>query len=244
MVADVILIFVFCFLFGCISGWCLEVLFRKFFSKTNPEHKWLNPGLLVGPWLPIYGFGICILALISIYEEKLGLSPVWFNIVLFFGAATMMTMMELIGGEFLLRVLNMRLWDYRHLKGNIDGVICPQFFLIWGCVSVIYYYIISYLVIQVNIFYIEHWDIMTFVIGILMGFFIIDLWNSLGVTQAIQKYAKERNIVINFETVKEEAARQRKLNSGKSHIYSTRKDQIEGFIKNNETIGVETKKGK
>ncbi len=53
-----VLILAFLFFIGCILGWGIELLFRRFFSKNNPERKWINPGFLTGPWLPIYGIGL------------------------------------------------------------------------------------------------------------------------------------------------------------------------------------------
>ena len=45
------------FLFGCMLGYGLEVLFRRIFTA----HKWVNPGFMKGPWLPLYGFGVVIM---------------------------------------------------------------------------------------------------------------------------------------------------------------------------------------
>ena len=41
-------------------GWLYEVLWLRF---VVPPHKWVNRGVLIGPFLPIYGFGILILLL-------------------------------------------------------------------------------------------------------------------------------------------------------------------------------------
>ena len=51
----------YCFLFfiGSILGWILEIFFRKTFYN-----EWINPGFLKGPYVPIYGFGLCGLTLI------------------------------------------------------------------------------------------------------------------------------------------------------------------------------------
>lgn len=54
---QVFLIVLYLFFFGGVGGWVLELLFRRFFSGANPERKWLNPGFLFGPCLPLYGFG-------------------------------------------------------------------------------------------------------------------------------------------------------------------------------------------
>ena len=60
-----ILVILFLFFIGCIMGWCIEVIFRKFFSKSNPSHKWINPGFLIGPYLPLYGSGLVVLYLLT-----------------------------------------------------------------------------------------------------------------------------------------------------------------------------------
>ena len=57
------------FFIGSVFGWVLELLFRKFFSRSNPEHKWINPGFCVGPYVPLYGCGLCILFLLAALEE-------------------------------------------------------------------------------------------------------------------------------------------------------------------------------
>ena len=57
------LILAFLFFIGCFLGWGLEVLYRRF-SPANVSRRWINPGFLVGPYLPLYGFGLCALYLL------------------------------------------------------------------------------------------------------------------------------------------------------------------------------------
>ena len=38
------------FVIGSLLGWVIELLFRRFVSQK----KWMNPGFLTGPYLPIY----------------------------------------------------------------------------------------------------------------------------------------------------------------------------------------------
>ena len=52
--------YAFIFVTGCMLGWVLELLFNRMFNK-----KWINPGFLVGPWLPIYGFGVVAMTLLG-----------------------------------------------------------------------------------------------------------------------------------------------------------------------------------
>ncbi len=65
----------FLFFIGSMAGWVIEVVFRRFFSSANPERKWINPGFLSGPYLPLYGFSLCVLFLLSllnnIYQSRI-----------------------------------------------------------------------------------------------------------------------------------------------------------------------------
>ncbi|MCR5033995.1 MAG: putative ABC transporter permease [Clostridia bacterium] len=47
---NIFLVFAFLFFIGCVVGWGIELFFRRFISKNNPERKWINPGFLVGPF--------------------------------------------------------------------------------------------------------------------------------------------------------------------------------------------------
>ena len=53
------------FAIGCSAGWLIELIFRRFWSGNNAEHRWVNPGYLRGPWLPVYGLGLLSLYLLS-----------------------------------------------------------------------------------------------------------------------------------------------------------------------------------
>lgn len=46
------------FFIGSVLGWVLELFYRRFISGANPERKWINPGFCVGPYVPLYGFGL------------------------------------------------------------------------------------------------------------------------------------------------------------------------------------------
>lgn len=73
------LILGFLFCIGSLAGWVPEVFYRRFFSSVNPERKWINPGFCTGPYLPLYGSGLCILHLpaslesVSIITEPFGI---------------------------------------------------------------------------------------------------------------------------------------------------------------------------
>ena len=113
---------VFLFFFGACAGWVLELLFRKFFSGSNPEHKWLNPGFLFGPCVPLYGIGTVVLFGMSLVEDAVFGSfsgSVGYYFVMFFIMALVMTLIEYLVGLLSIHVMGIRLWDYSHCWGNI-----------------------------------------------------------------------------------------------------------------------------
>ena len=64
------------FFIGSTLGWVAELLYRRFLSGANPERKWINPGFCVGPYVPLYGSGLCILYLLASIGEKNGVDTV------------------------------------------------------------------------------------------------------------------------------------------------------------------------
>lgn len=131
---QVFLIVLYLFFFGGVGGWVLELLFRRFFSGANPERKWLNPGFLFGPCLPLYGFGTVLLFILSELDHTLFGSfsgTFWYYPVMFVVMALAMTLLEYIVGLVSFKGFHLRLWDYSKLWGNIQGI-----FLIDLCFSV------------------------------------------------------------------------------------------------------------
>lgn len=224
------LLLVFLFIFGSMFGWCLEVLYRKIPCDDNPEGKWKNPGLLSGPWLPIYGFGVIFLFFASALEEIIKVSKLEYTIILFFGSAVIMSGMELVGGSFLYNVMHMRLWDYREQKFNYKGYTCAKFFCIWGSVSVAYYYLVSKPIINLVYKYFQNVDIFAYFVGLLWGIFLVDLWNSMGLSIKLAKYAKQYNIYIDFEKVKDEARATEKIDSSSKQDNIFHRPSIERFM--------------
>ena len=79
------LAFLFCI--GSVLGWGLEVIFRRFFSA----HHWVNPGFLVGPYLPLYGSSLCVLYLLAMLEPLMPGDSPWLKKILLFAATASST---------------------------------------------------------------------------------------------------------------------------------------------------------
>ena len=104
----------FIFFIGSVAGWILEVFFRRF-TTSNVERKWINPGFCTGPYLPLYGWGLCTLYMLA-ELEKYSLNKVWLFIIM----AVCMTVIEYIAGIISLKIGKVRLWDYTEEWGNIQ----------------------------------------------------------------------------------------------------------------------------
>lgn len=60
------LVLLFLFFIGSLIGWVIELFFRRFCSPNGrTTKKWVNPGFLVGPYLPLYGSGLCVLYMLA-----------------------------------------------------------------------------------------------------------------------------------------------------------------------------------
>ena len=101
------------FYLGGTLGWILELFYRRIFSAK----KWMNPGFLVGPCLPLYGFGLWVLyGLASIDFSAIPPVPRVFVRVLLIGVA--MTVIEYIAGKIFIVGMHVKLWDYSQKRGE------------------------------------------------------------------------------------------------------------------------------
>lgn len=197
-----LLIILFLFFLGSLLGWVLEVIFNKFNTPINPEHKWINPGFLKGPYLPIYGFGVIILYGISYFEKSLSIDNILVELLLIFILATLlMTVLELIGGIFFIKVMKIRIWDYSDEPFNYKGIICLKYSLLWGIVSVIYYFLINPYIVKAVSLFTDNIE-FSLIVGIFYGFIIIDLFETMDIVARLRKFARDNELVIAYEKFK------------------------------------------
>ena len=187
------------FFIGSVFGWVLELVFRNLKRKSK---KWINPGFCTGPYVPLYGFGLCVLFLLAMLEDYSIIKSVFWNrCVLFLMMAVSMTVIEYIAGIICLKCFNLRLWDYSNQPGNIQGIICPQFSLIWAALGAVYYFLI-----HPHILNMLRWLscnlAFSFVIGMFFGVFIIDVAHSAQLVARLRKFAAEHEVVVKYESFK------------------------------------------
>ena len=186
------LIFIFIFFIGSSLGWVLELFFRRIVHK-----KWVNPGFLVGPYLPIYGFGLCALTFSYMLFQNVSISPIL--VILLMGLC--MTIIELIGGLGFLYGGGVKLWDYSDRWGNYKGIICPLFSLIWTVLGGIYYYFIAPYILNALEWFSNNLS-FSFVLGVFFGVIVIDFVYSTKLLVKIRKFAKYNNLEVKYEELK------------------------------------------
>lgn len=111
-----------------ILGWIMEVVL-----KLITEREFINRGFLIGPYCPIYGYGVLLITfLLRRYQNDI-LATFIFSILI-------CGILEYFTSYFMEKIFHARWWDYSNKKFNINGRICLETlvpFGILGC-SIVY----------------------------------------------------------------------------------------------------------
>lgn len=196
------------FVIGSLVGWFIELFFRRFVSQK----KWMNPGFLTGPYLPIYGFGVVVLYGVS--NIPLGINIVAWDVIariLIIGVG--MTLIEFIAGLIFIKGFGIKLWDYSNRKGNIMGIICPIFSLAWLVVGSLYYFLLNPLLVE-GITWISENLIYTYFVGGVMGMMLVDFSYSIHLATKLKEFKELGDL--RFEDFKKEF--KKKINNLKEEI--------------------------
>ncbi len=90
----------------------------------------LNRGYLIGPYIPIYGFGgLIIILFLSSYES---------DFFILFGMSLLLCgILEYLVSYLLEKIFNMKWWDYSHTKFNINGRVELSRLISFGIMGVV-----------------------------------------------------------------------------------------------------------
>jgi len=192
------LMLAFLFFVGSVLGWIIELFFRRI-----KNGYWINPGFLKGPYLPIYGLGLVFMYLVSSVDVT-WISPVWMqHFIRIFLMGILMTVIEFVGGLIFIKGMKIKLWDYSKRWGNVKGIICPLFSLIWTAVGALYYYLLHPVFYDSVSWFVQNiW--FSFVVGIFFGIFLVDFAVTMRVGVKIRRFAAEHDIVVKYEKLKED----------------------------------------
>lgn len=213
---DIFLTLAFLFFIGSMLGWWLELAYRNIVAK--PE-KLINPGFCTGPYLPIYGFGLCVLFLLaSLDQYVLTGNPFWNKALLFAAMAVGMTLIEYLAGLFCLKFLKVRLWDYSNMWGNIQGLICPVFSLAWAVLGAVYYFLVHPHILQWL-----HWLAQnltfSFFIGMFYGVFLVDVAHSAQLVVKLKAFAEDNDVIVRYEELKAHVRAARENSHVRLHFF-------------------------
>ena len=214
----IFLVLSFLFFAGSLIGWGLEVFWRKFFSKNNPEHRWLNPGFLHGPYLPLYGLSLCILFLLSFINVSC-IQHTWLQKCMLFAImALCITAVEFIAGIIFIKGMRIKLWDYSKNRFNIMGIICLQYSFYWMLLSGLYYFLIHPKILEWLYWFTNHLA-FCYVVGYFFGIFSIDVCYTFHISARIKAYAQEKHIEVRYENLKLAIQRKNEELREKRHFF-------------------------
>lgn len=199
------------FALGSIAGWILEVI-----RRSIVKGKFVNPGFLTGPYLPVYGFGI-----VALYFASALKISIWFKVFLFFIATTGI---ELIGGLIYVYHLRIKLWDYSKNKFNYKGIICLRNSIYWVLLSLVFYYALFPLIADILSMFKQSFGLM-FTLGLFYGFFFLDEIKSMMLAYRIRGFMKHLNR-------KKHTKRRISFNSFVKYFPAARKFVPKDFVKN------------
>lgn len=118
-------------------GWCMEVILGLIENK-----KFVNRGFLIGPYCPIYGYGMLLIVfLLKNYTD----SP----LVLFILAMVICMVLEYLTSYFMELIFKARWWDYSNKKFNINGRICLETAIPFGVGGSVIMYLVHPFVMSI-----------------------------------------------------------------------------------------------
>jgi len=165
------------FLFYSFIGWTFEVILGLVEKK-----KFVNRGFFIGPYCPIYGFGVI---LISLLLEKY-MSDL---IITFIMSILICGTLEYITSYFMEKIFNARWWDYSHMKFNINGRVCLETLLPFGIVGTFFLYVVNPVVLN----FLEGLPAILFhlLFGFLFVIFVADIITSFKIIFNLKEISKE-----------------------------------------------------
>ena len=189
----------FLFIIGSSFGYILELFFRRFFSAK----KWINPGFLSGPTLPLYGISLVSIYSLTYLLEQINITSVILkSTIIIITLTIIVTLIEFITGIFFQNVMKVKLWDYSNRFGNICGVICPLFSLFWMIIIAIYYlFIHKYFIKLTDIITIDNFNLL-FIFGLYYGILICDTIYSFNIVTKLRKFAIDNKLDIKLVKIK------------------------------------------
>lgn len=122
---DFLYLFLVFFIYSII-GYCLEVFFCLLYTKKFNASR----GYLLGPYIPVFGFGAIIMVnFLDKYRDDF--------LILFVFSMVICSLVEYFVSLLLEKIFNLRWWDYSHESFNVNGRICLKNSVLFGLGGII-----------------------------------------------------------------------------------------------------------
>ncbi len=119
-----------------ILGWIMEVVLKLISQK-----KFINRGFLIGPYCPIYGYGVLLITfLLRKYQNDF-----WATFIF---SILICGVLEYITSYLLEKIFHARWWDYSNKKFNINGRICLETIIPFGIMGCLIIYVTNPIIID------------------------------------------------------------------------------------------------
>ncbi|MBQ7802380.1 hypothetical protein IJ380_00740 [Candidatus Saccharibacteria bacterium] len=165
-----------------LAGYFIEVTLCSFAEK-----KVVNRGFLFGPLIPIYGFGVIFILLVTApFKDDLGLT--------FLAATALCSILEYVTSWAMEKIFGIKWWDYtKSDRFNLNGRICLRNCLAFGIAGVMIVKYVHPLVVRALAPLPEKFSLILAIVLVVL--FLIDLVAS---TYAVEKV--KRSIKLKFIT--------------------------------------------
>ena len=117
-----------------ILGWCMEVIL-----KYIQFHRFINRGFLIGPYCPVYGYGVLFIVIVIGYMFRNIDSP----FLTFLMGVLLCGIIEYATSWYLEHRFHARWWDYSKKPLNIHGRVWIGNLLLFGIAAVLIIYFIA-----------------------------------------------------------------------------------------------------
>ena len=118
-------------------GWGMEIILTLIQNK-----KFIDRGFLIGPYCPIYGYGMLLIVfLLRDYTDN--------SLVLFILSMVICMILEYLTSYFMELIFKARWWDYSQKKFNINGRVCLEYGVLFGMGGCIIMYLVHPFIIKI-----------------------------------------------------------------------------------------------
>ena len=136
-----------------------------------------------------------------------------------------MTLLEYIAGLIFIKGMKVKLWDYTNEKFNLQGIICLRFSVYWAILGAVYYFLIHPHILNALEWF-SHNLAFSFVVGMFYGVFFVDLAYSLQLVAKVRAFAKEHEVLIRYEMLRQQIRDNAEEHKEKIHWFFSLKSGI------------------